>query len=131
MRRNDDLLKARAKHRFYAQNVFRKAIPYTFKSQEALKIGIPALVKYSGYSYRHLYRLFKNHTDKSLLEILTENRMTAAESMLTKTDFSLLDIADELGYESPSRFMSVFKSYYGLPPHKYRMTHRSAAFTKK
>ena len=40
--------------------------------------------------------------------------------LLISTDKSILEVANEIGYENPSKFSQSFKKYLGILPRKYR-----------
>ena len=46
--------------------------------------------------------------------------MHAAQEMLTSTDCSVGQIANEIGYAQPATFMRAFKKVYGMSPTAYR-----------
>lgn len=46
--------------------------------------------------------------------------MGEAQNLLISTDFSAAQIAIMVGYDSTSRFSSIFKRVVGLPPVRYR-----------
>lgn len=90
------------------------------KSPSVLQKGIPELVKKAGYSHGHLCRLFTKSTGKTLLFSLTKYRMLFAASLLKNTDIGLDEISTRVGYESISHFISTFRSFHGITPHKYK-----------
>ena len=113
----------------YVKNMETQALPNkqaideilsAMQTPNVLQNGIPALVKEVNYSHGHLCRLIKQHTGKKLLDVLTEIRMDQAALHLRASDYSLLDIAAMVGYESLSHFISVFEKYYSISPYKYR-----------
>ena len=46
--------------------------------------------------------------------------MERAAELLKDTDQSMAEIANEVGYESQSKFTAQFRKAYGLPPTEYR-----------
>lgn len=46
--------------------------------------------------------------------------MKYAEMLLTSTNKNILEIANEIGYENPSKFSQSFKKYLGILPRQYR-----------
>lgn len=51
---------------------------------------------------------------------MKEHRLERAALLLRTTDDSLSEVASQVGYESPSKFTSAFKSIYGVLPREYR-----------
>ena len=41
--------------------------------------------------------------------------------MLKSTDFTILEIAGEYGYENGSKFAGAFKAVMGMSPNEYRI----------
>lgn len=64
-----------------------------------------------------LYKQFHGHT---ITDYIQERRMGQAEHMLTKTDLSIGQIAQIVGYKSASRFAELFKKSTGLLPGEFR-----------
>ena len=56
--------------------------------------------------------------------ILQDVRMTHALGLLQTTDWSILRIAAEVGYSSPSRFATRFRKRFGTEPSKIRVISR-------
>ncbi|PCJ66103.1 MAG: hypothetical protein COA58_08505 [Bacteroidetes bacterium] len=51
---------------------------------------------------------------------LKEKRIEKAEFLLQASDKNVSEVAMEVGFENPSHFIQVFKSYYGVTPKKYQ-----------
>lgn len=54
------------------------------------------------------------------MEYLTELRMLEAQQLLSETDKSIAEIAEEVGYTDDKYFSRAFKKYSGLKPKDYR-----------
>lgn len=65
-------------------------------------------------------RIFKEHTGCSFSEYLTQVRMEAAVELL-KTNHSVQEIAQMVGYNNIRHFTRTFKVKYGCPPREYRI----------
>ncbi len=75
-----------------------------------------------------LYKLqnaFKNSTGNTVYEYIKKSRIEKAKYLLKNTDMSILEIANEIGYENPSKFSNAFKSYNNINPLKYRKLNRT------
>lgn len=77
-----------------------------------------------GYNCAYLSRLIKNKTGRSFTELLTEQKIKAAQKLLAETDMTVADIAAETGYANPSGFYRQFVSCLGITPADYRKTLR-------
>ncbi len=62
---------------------------------------------------------FKECTGQTLNLYITEQKMLQAKNLLLSTDFSLIDVAAELGYDY-SYFSRQFKKYTGFSPLQFR-----------
>ena len=72
------------------------------------------------YSPPHLHRLCQNYYAQSPMQRLIFLRMERAKHLLTGTDWSLVQIANTVGYQDVSNFSTRFKKSVGLAPSRYR-----------
>ncbi|MBU3107445.1 helix-turn-helix domain-containing protein [Clostridium gasigenes] len=70
-------------------------------------------------SYK-LQEAFKNITGDTVYKYIKKAKIQKAEYLLKNTDMSILEVANEIGYENPSKFSSLFKEYNNITPLKYR-----------
>ncbi|MBD5522722.1 MAG: AraC family transcriptional regulator [Lachnospiraceae bacterium] len=73
-----------------------------------------------GFSTSHFMKIFKQHMDCTFTEYLNDYRLSIAETLLTSTDKSILDISYEIGFTNLSYFNRLFKRKYGISPREYR-----------
>ncbi len=61
-------------------------------------------------------------TSYGIPPIAYRNRLRSeiAQELLLRSEQSIAEISDSLGYSSTSDFYRMFKSFYGVPPSKYR-----------
>lgn len=76
------------------------------------------------YHPYYLNRLFRRHTGKTLHRYVMESRLKHAAQLLTETDYSVSDIAEQVGFENADHFSHCFSLLYGVPPTKFRRTSR-------
>jgi AraC-like DNA-binding protein len=69
-------------------------------------------------------RTFKSITGISFSEYLSGVRIKEAERLLAKTEMSISDIAEAVGFNSITHFGRCFKSAAGMTPLAYRRTRR-------
>lgn len=81
---------------------------------------ISQVVRYSGYSYRHLQRLFRNKTGMSVGDYIRRRRLTRAAILVRLTGYSLHDIAIGVGFDSQPSFNREFRKRFGCSPGIYR-----------
>ncbi len=68
---------------------------------------------------------FKEVYGNSVAAHIKEHRMEKAAELLTKTDFSIAEIAAMTGYASASKFSIAFQNTFGLLPLEYRKSNKS------
>ncbi len=59
------------------------------------------------------------HEGLSFSKLILEERMVMAERLLSYNLYSVGKVAEICGYENTSYFVSVFRRYFGVPPHQY------------
>jgi len=64
--------------------------------------------------------IFKQSTGKGFTEYLNELRIERAKRLLATTHDKVFEIAAQVGYKEYKYFVSVFKTYMGMTPKKYR-----------
>lgn len=72
------------------------------------------------YSESHFMKFFKNYMKISFVRYLNEYRLTMAHRLLQASDDSVLDIAEQCGFENLSYFNRLFKQKYGVTPRQIR-----------
>lgn len=79
------------------------------------------LAELTNFSYRHLTRLFLQHTGQTLSDYLLVTRMNYAAMLLRTTQQDLMQISAAVGYDSLSYFIRIFKEHFKTTPKQYRM----------
>ncbi|MBR3507372.1 MAG: helix-turn-helix domain-containing protein [Lachnospiraceae bacterium] len=74
----------------------------------------------AGFSKFYFTRLFKEYTNHTFYEYLTEKRIHAAEQMLLVPKFPVTDVSIQAGFSSLSSFNRTFKRNKGCSPTEYR-----------
>lgn len=73
-----------------------------------------------GISERNFYACFKKWCGKTPVDYRNEIRMSAATSLLKRSNLSVAEIAFKTGFEDPYYFSRIFKKSTGLSPAAYR-----------
>jgi transcriptional regulator GlxA family with amidase domain len=73
-----------------------------------------------GVSVRQLNRMFSSHLGKSPGRHYGALRLGKAKDMLTRTGFSMAEIAAATGFGSASWFSQSYKNHFGLTPRDQR-----------
>lgn len=84
------------------------------------RITIEDMAALTFYSKSHFMKFFKAHTGSSFIEYLNDYRLTMAERLLRSSDLSVLEAAEQSGFDNLSYFNRIFKKKYGSSPGKYR-----------
>lgn len=67
-----------------------------------------------------LQKGFKQILGNTVYEHVKKLRIGKSKILLKNTNMSIISIANEVGYENPSKFSSVFKAYMNVTPSEYR-----------
>ena len=73
-----------------------------------------------GLSKSTLTRRLKSLTDKSPVEILSDDRLNKAKQLLLSGSETVSDVAYAVGYNDPLYFSKKFKEAFGCPPSKIK-----------
>ncbi|MGF1450458.1 MAG: helix-turn-helix domain-containing protein [Opitutales bacterium] len=87
---------------------------------EVLVEGVPALTRLMGRSRKHIARSFRTYLGLTPTEWLLRERIQRACLLLSTTGLSVLEIALDCGFESPSYFHKCFQEQMHTTPLKYR-----------
>ncbi len=90
------------------------------------KISLDRMAKLANLSVSRFSTLFRAAFGVSPVHYQTKTRMGRAKHMLLKTDRTISEIADELGYKDQFHFSKAFKKESGASPRLYRLNSRSS-----
>lgn len=82
--------------------------------------NIDEIANHVGLNKIYIQRLFKQYTNKTIWNYLTELRMKEAIHLLKYTNIPIGDIDKYIGINSRQNFYILFKKIYGISPSKYR-----------
>ena len=71
-----------------------------------------------------LYQLFQKVFGCGVVKIIREERIKRAKELLLDSDFSISDIASQVGILDTNYFIRVFKSETGMTPREYRRQYK-------
>ncbi|MGH3471104.1 MAG: helix-turn-helix transcriptional regulator, partial [Nocardioidaceae bacterium] len=78
-----------------------------------------------GYTPGHLTTVVRKRTGRTLLEWITERRMTEVRRMLRETDLPLGVVASRTGLRDASYLVRRFRNRYGITPQRWRRDQRA------
>jgi AraC-like DNA-binding protein len=83
-------------------------------------LSVPEIARELRVSRNHVMRQFRKVAGITLIEYVTQRRVSAAQRMMITTDEKILDIAQESGFGSLGQFYACFKRITGQSPARYR-----------
>jgi AraC-like DNA-binding protein len=84
-------------------------------------IDLDTLSKEACFSKFHFLRLFKKTYNKTPYQYLSQRRLEKAKEKLKTQAGSVIEICEEVGFESNTSFTSKFKAYTGETPAVFRL----------
>ncbi|ELB7320995.1 helix-turn-helix domain-containing protein [Enterobacter hormaechei] len=97
-----------------------KAIVEWIEENVSSGISIDDIVRFSGYSRRHIHEIFKEYVNMSPGQYIRHRRLSRAAIRLRLTSQSAIDIAYQLAFDSQQSFSREFKKLFGVSPREYR-----------
>jgi len=90
-------------------------------------ISIKDLAEIEHYNESYYCEWFKRKTNLSPMEYIKKLRVEKAKELLKGTDYSILQIAEQVGYSFNSSFSRIFKEMEGTAPATFRRNCRISA----
>ena len=99
--------------------------------EEGIRDGINAdiIAKKHALSSIHLQRLFRYAFKKSIGAYIRSRRLTASLESLLNTNYNLINIALEFGFEYEQSYLRSFKREFGVTPGIFRKTGQTVRAT--
>jgi AraC family transcriptional regulator len=86
------------------------------------RVELDAIAAAACLSKFHFLRLFKSIHHVSPYQYLQELRIQKAEQLLKRSNVSIVDIAQQLGFENSNSFSRLFLQHKGVYPSQYRLS---------
>ena len=83
-------------------------------------ITIETMAQLCHYSTSHFMKFFKTHMKTSFIHYLNDYRLTMAHQLLGASSDTILEIAEQCGFDNLSYFNRLFKKKYGVTPREIR-----------
>lgn len=80
------------------------------------KVGMEEMAKRLGLNPTHFSRLFRLETGLTFIEYVTRVKMEQARDLLNQTNLTIVEIAEQLGYDNVSYFIKLFRNFSGITP---------------
>ena len=84
-------------------------------------VSLDDLAAHVGFHPNYVCTVFKKNIGQSYLTCLHKERLSTAKKMLQETDYTMEQIAGEIGYNSASQLARVFRKYEGVSPSAFRI----------
>lgn len=84
------------------------------------KISLEDVAGHAYISPNYLSSLFKKEMGINFIEYVTEVRLREAKKLLDDVKYSMVDVAQMVGYKDVGHFCNVFLKKYGISPTAYR-----------
>lgn len=86
------------------------------------KISVEELAADAGYSTSYFIKMFKKATGDTPAAYRIKMRLEKARLLLSSTEKSVEETAEDVGYSDVTLFIRHFKRAYGMTPSKYRQS---------
>jgi len=83
-------------------------------------LDVHVLSKVAGYSPYHFCRIFKMYMGESVISYAVRLRLERAASEVTRGNKSMIEIALDAGYQTPTGFLKAFKRRFDTTPTNYK-----------
>lgn len=117
----------------YVENTSEKFVPkdiLTFMQKlqdpNVFSMRVHDIIGLSSYSHSHFIKLFKKHVGKTIIEYVSDLRLSYAAKLLENTDLSVITISSNVGYDNSSFFAQKFKNKFKMSPAEYRSSVRKS-----
>ncbi|HWO76476.1 MAG TPA: response regulator [Bacillus sp. (in: firmicutes)] len=106
-------------HYFHSKGYIERAKTYIQQNYHK-PITLEEVAEHVDLSAPYFTKLFKEKTNKTFIDYLTEIRLTKAKELLLEHQLSFKEICFQVGYRDPNYFSRVFKKYYHLSPREFQ-----------
>ncbi len=103
----------------YYDETVQKAINYINENLSE-DISVHTIAKNIGVSKNVIYRRFHSYFNCTVSEYINSVRVERACDLLLKSDMTIEEISQTIGFTSASYFSKTFKKEKGLSPYKYK-----------
>jgi len=87
------------------------------------KISITNIAAHLKVNKSYLHKVFKKHGNTTVHNYLNNYRIKKSIDLLSNSDFPVIDIAFEVGFNSRQSYFNAFMKSEGISPNEYRRLH--------
>ncbi len=95
------------------------------------KLTLDIISSNLGVSKFHLHRLFKELMGQNLMDYFNLRKLSSSITDLIETDFRIIDIAAEYGFDYEQNYIRSFKKAFGVTPLKAKTSKMEIRITEK
>ena len=121
-RHNDQLAESNTKYANSTHKTISEITGY-INSNYTHKLSLSTISAQFFISPYYFSRTFKNVTGYSFIDYLNYVRIKEAQKLLRRTDLTIAEIAESVGYTSSTHFGRTFRKITGMSPLSYRKYH--------
>lgn len=88
------------------------------------KYGLSYIENNTNKSKEHICRCFKKYLNTTPTAYINQLRINYAANLLCYSDFEIIDICFDCGFQNLSHFYHLFKKEYDISPAKFRKTNK-------
>ncbi len=103
------------------RNILEQAVEYIEREYKNSRFCMNNILLELGISASFLRQLFHKKYGKSPWQYVIDKRMDYAKKLLLYSTYSVREISEFAGFESPFYFSRIFKKHMGISPAYYRM----------
>jgi len=111
----------RRKEKVKKEEMVSQVIAYIEENKRNSDLSASMVSDYFGISISLMSHKFKEVTNRTVLDYITEKKFSYVCELLVDTEYSIKEIAFMTGYSSPISFIRKFRQQYGVTPVEYRM----------
>ena len=89
------------------------------------RITVEDAAEYMGYTTNYFNSRFKSTVGRPFGEYLRDMRLSFAAKLLSSSDMSVTEVAEESGFETLAHFSRSFRERYGISPKDYKYERRA------
>ena len=102
------------------ERIITQVIQYINDHHSDSNLSLDVISQRFNVSYYYLSRMFSDVANRSFYDTLNKCRIQHAVNLLTETNNSVQEIANEVGYTNDNTFFRAFRKEMGTSPKKYR-----------
>lgn len=114
--------KLKRKRQDFSEKTVYAAIDFIHEQYPRQDLSTDVLCSQLAISPGYLSRIFKKHTNMTILEYLMDLRVEKAKELANSTDLKNYEIAENVGYTDPGYFSTIFRKTTGITLSEYRQS---------